>query len=114
MTDTHRVIRPSVLYFGTPVVLLTTENEDGTFNLAPMSSARALGQHVVLGMNSDSHTVRNLTERPELVVNVASPDLWKQVEHLAPLTGADPVPESRRGPSTGTSATSSLRLASRR
>jgi flavin reductase (DIM6/NTAB) family NADH-FMN oxidoreductase RutF len=30
------------------------------------------------------------------VINVASPELWEQVERLAPLTGADPVPESKR------------------
>ncbi|WKX14190.2 flavin reductase family protein [Streptomyces sp. NL15-2K] len=79
-----------------PVVLLTTENADGTFNLAPISSAWALGQHVVLGLGSDSQTVRNLAERPDVVINLASPDLWERVESLAPLTGADPVPESKR------------------
>ncbi|MFI9340697.1 flavin reductase family protein [Streptomyces sp. NPDC052773] len=95
-TGTHRVIRPSILYFGTPVVLLTTENDDGTANLAPISSAWALGQYVVLGLGSESRTVRNLAERPELVINVASPELWERVERLAPLTGAHPVPESKR------------------
>ncbi|MGW7649859.1 flavin reductase family protein [Streptomyces bobili] len=95
-TDRHRVIRSSILYFGTPVVLLTTENADGTFNVAPISSAWALGQHVVLGLGSESQTVRNLAERPDVVINLASPDLWEQVESLAPLTGADPVPESKR------------------
>ncbi|MFH9403836.1 flavin reductase family protein [Streptomyces sp. NPDC017638] len=94
--DTHRVIRPSILYFGTPVVLLTTENDDGTFNLAPISSAWALGQHIVLGVGRESQTARNLAARPELVINVASPELWERVERLAPLTGADPVPESKR------------------
>ena len=93
---THLVIRPSILYVGTPVVLLTTENADGTCNLAPISSAWALGQHLVLGLGSESHTVRNLAERPELVINVASPELWEHVERLAPLTGADPVPEAKR------------------
>ncbi|MEQ4723643.1 hypothetical protein [Nonomuraea sp. B19D2] len=39
---THVTIELSILYFGTPVVLLSTENPDGTFNLAPMSSAWAL------------------------------------------------------------------------
>ncbi|MFF7380984.1 flavin reductase family protein [Streptomyces massasporeus] len=96
MSRTHLVIRPSILYFGTPVVLLTTENADGTCNLAPISSAWALGRHLVLGLGSESHTARNLAERPELVINVASPDLWEHVERLAPLTGADPVPEAKR------------------
>ncbi|WP_037885453.1 flavin reductase family protein [Streptomyces viridochromogenes] len=95
-TDTHRVVRPSILYFGTPVVLLTTENDDGTFNLAPISSVWALGQHIVLGLGSESQTAHNLAARSELVINVASPELWEQVESLAPLTGADPVPASKR------------------
>ena len=32
-------VEPAILYFGTPVVLISTVNEDGTSNLAPMSSA---------------------------------------------------------------------------
>ena len=32
-------IEPAILYFGTPVVLIGTCNEDGSYNLAPMSSA---------------------------------------------------------------------------
>ncbi|MEU0741645.1 flavin reductase family protein [Streptomyces sp. NPDC006134] len=95
-TDTHRVVRPSILYFGTPVVLLTTENDDGSANLAPISSAWALGQHVVLGLGRESQTAHNLAARPELVISVASPELWERVERLAPLTGAHPVPESKR------------------
>jgi flavin reductase (DIM6/NTAB) family NADH-FMN oxidoreductase RutF len=95
--DTHTVIQPSVLYFGTPVLLLSTGNEDGSFNLAPMSSAWALGQHVVLGLLAEGKTVTNLRTRPELVINVASPHLWEHVERLAPLTGADPVPETKKG-----------------
>jgi flavin reductase (DIM6/NTAB) family NADH-FMN oxidoreductase RutF len=43
MTDTHVTIEPAILYFGTPVVLISTQNEDGTANLAPMSSAWWLG-----------------------------------------------------------------------
>jgi flavin reductase (DIM6/NTAB) family NADH-FMN oxidoreductase RutF len=95
-TDAHLVIQPSILYFGTPVVLLTTENADGGFSLAPISSAWALGRHLVLELGSESQTVRNLAQRPELVVNVASPELWRHVERLAPLTGASPVPEAKR------------------
>ncbi|MFH9011770.1 flavin reductase family protein [Streptomyces sp. NPDC017943] len=94
--DSHLVISPSILYFGTPVVLLSTENADGTANLAPISSAWALGRYVVLGLGGDSHTVRNLAERPDLVINVPGPELWEHVERLAPLTGADPVPEVKR------------------
>ncbi|MEV4069915.1 flavin reductase family protein [Nonomuraea fuscirosea] len=91
----HVVIEPSILYFGTPVVLLSTENEDGSFNLAPMSSAWALGQTVVLGLGREGQTARNLGERPDLVINLPGPALWPAVERLAPLTGRNPVPSTK-------------------
>ncbi|WP_442816754.1 flavin reductase family protein [Streptomyces sp. NBC_01304] len=92
---THIPISPSILYFGTPVALLTTTNPDGTANLAPNSSAWALGQTLVLGLGRSGHTAANLADRPELVVNLPSPALWAAVERLAPLTGADPVPDAK-------------------
>ena len=93
----HVTITPSVLYFGTPVVLLSTENEDGTVNLAPMSSAWALGQVIVLGLGADGQTARNLCRGGDLVINVPAPGQWEAVERLAPLTGRSPVPERKRG-----------------
>jgi flavin reductase (DIM6/NTAB) family NADH-FMN oxidoreductase RutF len=93
----HLAITPSILYFGTPVVLLSTENEDGSANLAPMSSAWALGQVVVLGLGAEGHTSRNLRVRPDLVINLPAPRHWAAVERLAPLTGRDPVPPDKQG-----------------
>lgn len=91
----HLVIEPSILYFGTPVALLSTENGDGSFNLAPMSSAWALGQTVVLGLGREGQTARNLDGRPDLVINLPDPALWPAVERLAPLTGRNPVPATK-------------------
>lgn len=93
----HVAITPSILYFGTPVVLLSTENEDGSFNLAPMSSAWALGQVVVLGLGGEGQTAANLRSRPDLVVSLPGPEQWPAVERLAPLTGRNPVPAHKRG-----------------
>ncbi len=94
-TTGHLVIEPSILYFGTPVVLLTTENEDGSFNLAPMSSAWALEQTVVLGLGADGQTAHNLKHRPEMVISLPAPAQWEAVERLAPLTGRHPVPPTK-------------------
>ncbi|MEU2944790.1 flavin reductase family protein [Nocardiopsis alba] len=91
----HREIEPRVLYFGTPVALVSTLNEDGTPNLAPISSLWALGMLLVVGLGATGQTARNLEERPEMVVNMPSADLWERVERLAPLTGRDPVPEGK-------------------
>lgn len=93
---THLTIAPSILYAGTPVALLTTDNGDGTFNLAPMSSAWALDDVVVLGLGADGRTGTNLRSRSELVINYPSPAQWEAVERLAALSGSNPLPEHKR------------------
>ncbi len=91
----HRTIRPRILYFGTPVVLISTVNDDGTPNLAPISSAWALGYLLVLGLGATGQTARNLAARPELVASFPAAEDWASVERLAPLTGRDPVPPGK-------------------
>ncbi|WP_116202414.1 flavin reductase family protein [Amycolatopsis circi] len=91
------VIDPPVLYPGTPVVLLSSANADGTTNLAPMSSAWVLGRTAVLGLGSTGHTFANLRDRPDCVLNYPSADLWPAVERLAGLTGAPVVPAHKAG-----------------
>ncbi len=53
----HQGIWPSILYFGTPVALVTTMNAEGTPNIGPMSSAWALGYTIVMGWESTAHTL---------------------------------------------------------
>jgi flavin reductase (DIM6/NTAB) family NADH-FMN oxidoreductase RutF len=88
-----RVIEPKILYFGTPVALISSLNEDGGTNLAPISSFWALGWTFMLGLLDETKTADNLARHAECVVNIPSPDLWQEVEKLAPLTGKNPVPE---------------------
>ena len=89
-------ISPKILYFGTPVALISSVNQDGSSNLAPISSFWALGWTMALGLLEDTKTLHNLKNCPDCVVNLPSPDLWRQVETLAPLTGQNPVPEDKR------------------
>jgi flavin reductase (DIM6/NTAB) family NADH-FMN oxidoreductase RutF len=88
-----RTIEPKILYFGTPVALVSTLNEDGSTNLAPMSSFWALGWTLMLGVLDETKTAENLERHPECVVNLPDPAMWPNVEKLAPLTGKNPVPE---------------------
>ena len=90
-----RTIEPKILYFGTPVALISSLNEDGATNLAPRSSFWALGWTLVLGVLNETKTAESLAKHPECVVNIASPELCHNVEELAPLTGKDPVPETK-------------------
>jgi flavin reductase (DIM6/NTAB) family NADH-FMN oxidoreductase RutF len=89
----HRVIQPKILYFGTPVVIISTRNADGTTNLAPMSSAWWLDQSCMLGMSGRSQTMHNLLREGECVLNLPSTAEATAVDRLALLTGRNPVPE---------------------
>jgi flavin reductase (DIM6/NTAB) family NADH-FMN oxidoreductase RutF len=89
----HRVIAPSINYFGTPVALVTTLQADGTPNISPMSSAWALGDRIVLGMATRGQGVENAVREGQCVLNMAPAGLWRNVERLARTTGRHPVPD---------------------
>ncbi len=91
----HKTIEPGILYFGTPVVLISTVNEDGTYNLAPMSSAFWLGWRCMLGLAAGSKTPQNMRRTGECVLNLPSVDLARAVNRLALTTGSSPVPEGK-------------------
>jgi flavin reductase (DIM6/NTAB) family NADH-FMN oxidoreductase RutF len=92
----HKTIEPTILYFGTPVALLSTLNEDGTANLAPMSSAWWLGWTCMLGLGSMGQTSDNLIRTRECVINLPSIHEVSAVDRLALTTGKNPVPERKR------------------
>jgi flavin reductase (DIM6/NTAB) family NADH-FMN oxidoreductase RutF len=91
-TPDTRLIQPSILYFGTPVVLITTRNPDGSANITPMSSAWALADRVVIGLSGGGQGLANLRREGECVLNLAAEAQHEAVERLAPTTGCDPVP----------------------
>jgi flavin reductase (DIM6/NTAB) family NADH-FMN oxidoreductase RutF len=93
--DTHITIEPAILYFGTPVVLLSTLNEDDSPNLAPMSSAWWLGWRAMLGLGTSGKTLNNLRRRGECVLNLPSVHQADAVDRLALLTGSNPVPPAK-------------------
>ncbi|GAA3121346.1 flavin reductase (DIM6/NTAB) family NADH-FMN oxidoreductase RutF [Kribbella aluminosa] len=86
-----------VLYFGTPVVLISSRNPDGSTNLAPMSSAWWLGYTAMLGMGTSAQTVKNLAARPEIVLNLVDPDMVAALDRIALLTGSEEMSEAKRG-----------------
>jgi flavin reductase (DIM6/NTAB) family NADH-FMN oxidoreductase RutF len=91
----HRTIEPTILYFGTPVALISTLNEDGTPNIAPMSSAWWLGWSCMLGLGSMGKTSDNLIRTRECVINLPSEEQVTHVDRLALTTGKNPVPEKK-------------------
>jgi flavin reductase (DIM6/NTAB) family NADH-FMN oxidoreductase RutF len=92
----HSVVPLKVHYYGTPVVLVSSTNPDGTTNLAPMSSAWWLGQEAMLGLGSSSRTTQNLLRTRECVLNLAPSSLVDHVDRLALLTGTPELSKHKR------------------
>ncbi|MDR3469550.1 MAG: flavin reductase family protein [Xanthobacteraceae bacterium] len=121
MNAPHIVSEPPILYFGTPVVLISSANEDGSANLAPMSSAFWLGWRCILGLNASSKTTENMIRTGQCVLNLPSVDNVAAVNRLACLTGSNPVPavklargytyEKRKFETAGLTAIPSLTVA---
>src|SRR5262249_60262457 len=88
----HVVTEPAILYLGTPVLVISTVNEDGSYNLAPMSSAFWLGWRGILGLDASSKTPANMLRTGECVLNLPSADCVGAVNRLALTTGSNPVP----------------------
>jgi|SRR6185503_3612991 len=91
-----KTIEPKILYFGTPVALITTVDKDGNANIGPMSSVWALGWTLMLGLEEGSKTYQNLRLHKECVVNFPPSHLFGHVEKIANLTGADPIPPHKK------------------
>lgn len=92
-TETHHVqIDPAILYFGTPVVLVSSRNADGSANLAPMSSAWWLGKSCMLGFGARSATPANIQRTGQCVLNLPSVHEVDLVNALVRTTASDPVP----------------------
>lgn len=91
----HSVISPAIVYWGTPVVLATTVNEDGTPNITPISSAWWLGNRAVLGLGRSSQTIANIIRTRQCVLNLPGDDMVQCVNALARTTGAKDVPASK-------------------
>ncbi|GAD08750.1 conserved protein/domain [Gluconobacter frateurii NBRC 103465] len=96
MNDPHVTIEPSILYLGTPVVLISTVNEDGSSNLAPMSAAWWLGWRAILGLQTASKTPQNMLRTGQCVLNLPSPAQAESVNRLARLTGSKSIPEFKQ------------------
>ena len=91
----HKIAEPSILYFGTPVVLISTVNENGTYNLAPISSIFWLGWRCIIGISGLSKTTENLLRNKQGVLNLPSAEQARNVNALALTTGSHPVPDGK-------------------
>ncbi|KAF2256928.1 hypothetical protein BU26DRAFT_32123 [Trematosphaeria pertusa] len=102
----HIPISPAILYWGTPVVLVTTTNpapepnpsstsptqRAAPANIGPISSAWWLGHCCMLGLDASSATTQNLLCSRQCVLNLPSDDMAPVVNALARTTGTPSLP----------------------
>jgi flavin reductase (DIM6/NTAB) family NADH-FMN oxidoreductase RutF len=92
----HIQSEPEILYFGTPVVLISTCNEDGSFNAAPISSIFWLGWRCIIGISAASKTTHNIIRNKSCTLNLPSVHEASAVNRLAMTTGSNPVPHGKK------------------
>lgn len=92
----HKQSEPEILYFGTPVVLISTCNEDGTNNIAPISSIFWLGWRCIIGISAFSKTTENIKRSGSCTLNLPSVNEVSAVNRLALTTGSNPVPPGKK------------------
>lgn len=90
MNTPYVVIEPNILYLGTPVVLVSTFNENGTHNFAPISPVFWLGWRGMPGIVCASQTTRNLLCTGECVLNLPSITEAGAIDRIARTTGHVP------------------------
>jgi flavin reductase (DIM6/NTAB) family NADH-FMN oxidoreductase RutF len=92
----HIQSEPEILYFGTPVVLISSCNEDGSVNLAPISSIFWLGWRCIIGISAASKTTHNIIRNKSCTLNLPSVHEASAVNRLAMTTGSNPVPTGKK------------------
>ena len=103
----HATSEPAILYLGTPVVLISTTNADGSYNLAPMSSAFWLGWRCMLGLAAESKTTENMKRTGEWSSTCLPPTWWRRsIASRAPPVPI-PCPPAKFAGAIASNATSS-------
>ncbi|KAM0259663.1 hypothetical protein ACHAQJ_003242 [Trichoderma viride] len=91
----HSVISPAILFWGTPVLLVSSENEDGSENISATSSVWWLGHRCVLGFAAESKTPQNILRTGQCVVNLPDDTMIRHVNLLADTTGTEHPSQSK-------------------
>ncbi len=91
----HKKINFDSLYYGFPVFLLTTADEMGTTNVAPVSSGWVLGNNIIIGLGTDSKSFENIKITQEAVLNLTNEKLMESVEKIAKYTGKKEISEQK-------------------
>lgn len=81
----HQAVKANSLYYGFPVLLLTTIDPiTGVANITPLSSSWTLIDKIVIGIAQQSQGFRNIQAGSQAVINVPASYQWNEVEKNRP------------------------------
>ncbi|WP_039056992.1 flavin reductase family protein [Enterobacter sp. Bisph1] len=82
-------------YYGFPVFLVTTQDNEGNDNISAASSSISLGEKIIIGISKGSKTWHNFIAGSDAVINIPDHTLWENVEQIGRLTGGDTLTENQ-------------------
>lgn len=77
------------MYYGFPVILVSYYEQDGTPNVATMSSSFSLGRTICLGFGGGGHAIRVIREARQFAVNVPDRQLMQPIEVCGYTSGSE-------------------------
>lgn len=90
-------IEKESLYYGFPVVLMTTKditsNQD---NITVISSSWTLDKTIVIGLGLNNKGLINLKVGSAATFNIADANIWQQIESIAKTTGNTHIPDYKK------------------
>ena len=91
----HKTIEPSILYFGTPVTLISSRNEDQSLNNGAHVIRLVAGLELYDRPGCHFKTTENLRREGECVLNLPSFNEVTAINRIARTTGRSNVPHKR-------------------
>lgn len=89
-------VKLSSFYYGFPVFLVTTTDENNEkVNVSAASSSISLGDKIIIGISKGGKTCANLLAGSDVVINIPTPSLWQKVEAIGRMTGGDTLSEAQ-------------------
>ncbi len=82
-------------YYGFPVFLVTTQDQQGNNNISAACSSISLGEKIIIGISKGSKTWHNFMAGSDAVINIPDYTLWEKIEQIGRLTGGDALSDNQ-------------------
>ncbi|AOG60849.1 hypothetical protein SHELI_v1c09000 [Spiroplasma helicoides] len=79
----YEKINSKTIYWGFPVCLITSIDENKITNITPISSIYNVNDTLMIGINVNSKAYANINLNKNIILNIIPENMWSQVENIA-------------------------------